>query len=310
MENKKFKIIFIAIVFIAILILAIAVWQKPDSSQNIAEKLEKENIVMFSPNADYKIYNKISSQMQFYIDVFATEKINEGKLSVKMDGGVDYKYNIEQVETDLDTYLEYKIYVTITNIYSNAKIENIDIEYNHQKYQVNVGNIQINSDIGLKRDEKGIDMKTISTSGVKVRKNKEGIANYLDAQVFTALENITIKDIRLFRSTNKIQTCNIMTEKEGKAVNQEWKGKTINIPKGSTVGINLDISNSKLKNNSRYQGNEYIVINYQCNNKDYCTFWEVNFDSALKGKELWESFKEDVSKDETARQGDSKVSER
>ena len=62
------------------------------------ENFNEENRVVFSPNIDFRIYDNISMQRQFYIDMVSTEEIKKDKLSVKIGKGVDYKYSIEQVK--------------------------------------------------------------------------------------------------------------------------------------------------------------------------------------------------------------------
>ena len=64
------------------------------------ENFNEENRVVFSPNIDFRIYDNISMQRQFYIDMVSTEEIKKDKLSVKIGKGVDYKYSIEQVKNE------------------------------------------------------------------------------------------------------------------------------------------------------------------------------------------------------------------
>lgn len=296
---------------------------------NVMENFNEENKVVFSPNIDFRIYDNISMQRQFYIDMVSTEEIKKDKLSVKIGRGVDYKYSIEQVkneELDINTYLEYigkkeeieklkkeddssfeyelskyeeklknidikkinhyKIYITINRIYGNSKIEEIEIQYANDIYRVDIGTVELNSSIDLSSEEKGISMITVAASEVRVQKNEEGIENYLDSQVFKTNGNITIENIYLFKSRNKISKCSFVMENSNYSVEQEWTGEKISIPKNCTVGINLNINNQKLKSNYVYQGNEYIVIEYKFKNKNYRAYWEVNFDSALTGYEL------------------------
>lgn len=296
---------------------------------DVMEGISEEKNLVISSNANFKIYDGISKQRQFYVDIVTKERIDKEKISVKMDTGVSFKYSIEQVENeeiDLNAYLEYigkseeleklkkddysgyeqklekyeedlrerkikkilhyRIYITVIQIFGDAKIDLITIKYNNTKYSVNVGNIEIYSDVELDSNEKGINMITIASSEVKVQRNEDGIENYIDSQVFRTTEKITIKDIRLFNSASKIDKCNFMIDNPDYSIEQEWKGEKIDIQKGSIVGINLDIINTKLKNNYEYQGNEYVIIEYECNNKNYCTYWEVNFDTSLTGYEL------------------------
>ncbi len=296
---------------------------------NVMEGLSEEEIIVFSPNAHFKIYDEISKQRQFYVDVVTTKNIDKEKLSVKVDAGVSYKYSIEQIENevmDFNVYLKYigkseeverlkkddysnyeyklqkyeeefkkrkikkilhyRVYVTITQIYDDTKIDLIDVKYNNKTYSINVGNIEIYSDSELVNGEKGINMMTIASSEVKVQKNNDGIENYTDPQVFKTKERITIKDIRLLNTRHKIDKCSFTIENSDYSVEQEWNGEKMDIQKGSTVGVNLNITNSEIKKHYEFQGNEYVIIEYEYKNKNYCTYWEVNFDSLLTGYEL------------------------
>lgn len=68
-------------------------------------------------------------------------------------------------------------------------------------------------------------MITVAASEVRVQKNEEGIENYLDSQVFKTNGNITIENIYLFKSRNRISKCSFVMENSNYSVEQEWTRK-------------------------------------------------------------------------------------
>ena len=122
---------------------------------------------------------------------------------------------------------------------------------------------------------------TVSSSKLFVEKNNDGLEKYEDLELFNTKQKIIIKNIKLFQSSNKIKNCSFIISNNGSTIDKQKKNNEINIKKKSKVGISIEIENSQVRCYSLNQSNEYLIIEYECNGKEYSAIWELNFESKL-----------------------------
>ena len=294
-------------------------------------KEELDELKIYEPNIDMKIYDDISKQRQFHIDIISKKKLDCEQVKIFMSKDIDYRYMVEErndEKLDIDTYIEYigksselskikeknlkkyeeivnryetelenmnvekifhyRMYITITRIYTDSVINSAKIEYNGKQYEIRLGTIKINKTSKIKiGSEEGIEQITFAASEVFVEKNNEGLEEYKDSEIFNAKENIKIKNIKLYNSSSEIKESIIVIDDKRDTIEQKFTGTPINVTKGASIGISLHIQNKNIVSNYASESKEYILLEYEYKRKDYYLCWEVDFETIQTGYQLY-----------------------
>ncbi len=297
---KKYRVLCLISVFLLLITGCENKKEIKEDNISVVNFEEKDSIIILPPHINMKIYDDISLQRQFYIDFVTNKQIDNKELSINVSKEIGYKYAVEEVkneELDFDDYAEvidekkeletfeeifhYRIYVTVTQIFDDTSIDNIIILYKDKKYNADIGKVDVFKNSESDSKEYGIDKLTASSSKLFVEKNNDGLEKYEDLELFNTKQKIIIKNVKLFHSSNKIKNCTFIISNNGSIIDKQKKNNEINIKKKSKVGISLEIESPQVKYYHLNQSNEYLIIEYECNGKEYTAIWELNFESKL-----------------------------
>ena len=179
----------------------------------------------------------------------------------------------------------YKLYVKLKDLFE-CKLKKGVLEYNSKKYFIDLNGINLyeKSDLNNKKS-KGVDKITVAASDVIVKRNNKGIKQYYDNEVLKTKKDIDVKKIYSVKKSVLGRTI-LIDNNSNNSASYLWDDDSIKINKGSTLGVDLEIKDKKIKENKLYQGNEYMAIDYICEGKQNTTYWEINFCSGLTGYQL------------------------
>ena len=223
------------------------------------------------------------------ISVFEFEKLkksNQKEYESKME---EYSKEYEQ----LRKAAKGKVYRYRIDIEFNMKedgdnetIKEVVVKYKNNEKRINIGNIKLNYDSKLKRNDKALEIKAPSESDIFIENNKEGIINYLGQETLKSNKDIVLKNISIYNSDNKIKKCLLQIKKGKSSTEKEWE-KAVKIKKGAKIDTSIIIENKELADNFSYQCNEYLVFDYEVQGKKYTTYTELVFTTKASAYELY-----------------------
>lgn len=257
---------------------------------------------------------KVSIDIDTPYSVSVTEEEEFDLYSFGLFTGYDWKKAKELKEKDEDAYNQYQkkflnaynkmtkneigelhhyiivISFDMKNSVHTETINKIQIEYNGEIINKNIGKIVIDCDEKNPKKEKSLNVTCLAMNDIYIAKNSEGYMEVMNSNMYKTKNNVELSNIYMLNKDSKIQNCNINIHSSKENYDMNWEGETIELESDSELGLDILLSKDDFKDKVYYQCSDYLVIEYKEEAETYKTGTELYFSTNLTGYQLYAYF--------------------
>lgn len=200
-----------------------------------------------------------------------------------------YKADFAKIDLkEINKIYRYRITINFeaVELGEEEDISYVTILYDGQQFAKNIGHIKFyNKKNPFKVN--GFDTEVCSALGIRMNSNDTGTMTYRGGQ-FKAKKDVELQNIYLYQSQCKITGCSLDITTPKTTYNQKWEsGKSIIVPAGSKLSLDISIENPAFSRNMFCGMNQYLVLEYKQGGKEYRTYMELSFTTQLSAYEAY-----------------------
>lgn len=182
------------------------------------------------------------------------------------------------------------VYFQLSNDLSTEKFRNIQLAYNGEYFEKNIGEIIIDHSKENPKHEKSLYASCVTMADIYISNNEDGIMELGGENMYQAEKPLKITNIYMMNEDTKVNESSFRINSEDVNYDVSWEGQGIEIDKDTEVGINAVLSRDDFKNKTCYQCSDYLLIEYRERKNIYKTGTELYFKTKLTGYQLYAYF--------------------
>lgn len=186
------------------------------------------------------------------------------------------------------------VYFQLSNDLSTEKFSNIQLAYNGEYFEKNIGEIIIDYSKENPKHEKSLYASCVTMADIYISNNEDGIMELEGENMYQAEKFLKITNIYMMNEDTKVNKSSFRINSEDVNYDVSWEGQGIEIDEDTEVGINAVLSRDDFKNKTCYQCSDYLLIEYKEGKNIYKTGTELYFKTKLTGYQLYAYFLDNI----------------